>query len=221
MLAKRSRTTASGTKRRKFQRTSQSRSFGIGFRKNTGELKTVDVDQANYVADTTGSVTLLNGVATGTDFTDRIGRKTIMKSLYIQGYVSAIDNTVSNNLSRLIVVYDNQSNGGAPAVLDVLKQATSISQINLNNRDRFKILVNKTFPIAAIDNTATQALAGSPTIHKVKIFKRLKHEVLFNGTGATIASIATGSLYLITIGNTAAGTGGNFNLSTRVRFEDA
>jgi len=186
-----------------------------------GERKTIDVDQANYVADTTGSVTLLNGVATGTDFTDRIGRKIIMRSLYIQGYVAAIDNTVSPNISRLIVVYDNQSNGAAPAVLDVLKQASSISQINLNNRDRFKILVNKTFPIAVIDNTATQALAGSPTIHKVKIFKKLRHEALFNGTTAAIGSIATGSIYMITIGNTAANTGGNFNLSSRVRFEDA
>lgn len=39
------------------------------------EKKVVDTASASYACDTTGSVTLLNGMAQGSDFTNRIGRK--------------------------------------------------------------------------------------------------------------------------------------------------
>jgi len=195
--------------------------FGVATRRSRDERKVIDVDPATYGANTTGTVTLLNGVATGTDFTDRIGRKIIMKSLYIRGVCKPEDDNIANTLARVLIVYDMQSNGAAPVVTDVLKSATSASQLNMNNRDRFKVLMDKQYAVGKVLDTATQAFAGSPTIHQLKKYKRLNLEVLFNGTTNVIGSIATGSVYMITIGNQAAGLGAEFLVSTRIRFIDA
>lgn len=187
-------------------------------RPNAQEYKTIDLDSTTKVADTTGTVTLLNGVATGDDFTDRDGRRITMTSLYIQGMVTAVDNVTGASLARLIVVYDKQANGAAPAITDVLKAADSYAQINLNNRSRFQIIADKRYALGPMSDTATQAFAGSPSVMPVKIYRKLNLETQYSGTGATIASIATGSLYMLTIGNQGAGGGSNFALSARVRF---
>lgn len=187
----------------------------------TGEKKTIDRTVNSFPADTTGTVNLLNGVATGTDFTERIGRKILIKSIYIQGIVQTLD-TVSNNcLNRLIVVLDKQPNGAAPAINDVLVSSNSTEQLNLNNRDRFRILADKRFATAQIDTTATQAFAGSPTCHVVKIYKKCNITTQYSGTTNGIGSLATNAIHMITVGNQVPGSGGNFILSARVRFVDA
>lgn len=186
-----------------------------------GEKKTIDVDSATYAADTTGTVTLLSEVATGTDFTDRIGRKINMKSVYVRGFLSPVDTTTSFCLSRLLIVYDNQPNGAAPAITDILKAATSVAQVNLNNRDRFKILIDKQFPLGNNNNTATQAISGSPNVHHVKVFRRLNLIEQFGGTTAAVGSITTGAIWMVTVGDNAAADGGVFKLCTRIRFTDA
>ena len=121
--------------------------FGVGVRRSRDERKVIDVDPALYAGDTTGSVTLLNGVATGTDFTDRIGRKIVMRSLYLRGTLSPVDGITLDNMCRVLIVYDMQSNGAAPAITDVLKSATSIAQLNMNNRDRFRVIMDKQFAV--------------------------------------------------------------------------
>lgn len=194
--------------------------WGSRQRVRASELNTVDVDEATYVADTTGSVTLLNGVAQGDDFTNRTGRKMTMKSLYIRGLVKNVDSVSGPNLARMIIVYDNQTNGAAPVITDILKAASSTSQINLNNRDRFRILCDQQYAIGAIDNTATQAYAAGPIVFDFKLYKKLNLETIFGGTTAAVASINTGSLYMITIGDQAAGAGSLFKLTTRIRFLD-
>lgn len=189
--------------------------------KSSAELKTVDVANFTGVADTTGLATLLNGVATGTDYTNRIGRKTTMKTLVIKGRVNAFDALCNDNLARLLVVYDKQSNNSAPVITDVLTASTSIANINLNNRDRFSILVDKVFYTGSQQNTATQSFSGSPSGHAINIYKRLNLECLFSGVDATAASIQTGSIYLFTIGDQTAGNGSSFSLCTRIRFQDS
>lgn len=194
--------------------------WGVRQRVRGNELNTIDVDSASYVADTTGTITLLNGVATGDDFTDRTGRKIVMKSLYIRGLVKNVDISSGPCLCRLLVVYDNQANGAAPVILDVLKEATSTSQFNLNNRDRFRIIMDKQYAIGAIDNTATQAYAAGPSIQVYKLYKKINLETIFSGVTNAIASIQTGSVYVITIGDQAANAGGTFKFTTRIRFVD-
>lgn len=194
--------------------------FGAGYRRSINEKKTVDVAPNSYVADTTGTVTLLNGIATGTDFTDRIGRKIILKSIFVRGLVGPVDTSTGTNCARILIVYDMQANGSAPAVTDILKTADSRDQINLNNRDRFKILFDKQWTLGPFDGV-TLGYIGAPSVANVKLYRRLNLETLFNGTTAAIGSIATGSIYMVTIGNQAAANGSSFQVSTRIRFVDA
>ena len=195
--------------------------FGASVRRRLRERKTVDVDPADYNITSTGSVTLLNGIATGTDFTNRIGRKIVMRSLNIRGFVYPEDTTTNTCTVRMIWVYDQQTNAAQPAVTDILKSADPTSQLNLDNRDRFKVLVDKEFINGKIDTTATQAIAISPAVWKFKKYKYLKHETLYNGVGATVGSIATGAIWMVLISNQAAGVAATTRLSTRIRFEDA
>jgi len=193
----------------------------FGTRRTMQEKKTVDVDPTTGLFDTTGTVTLLNGVAVGTDFTDRVGRKILMKSLFIRGCIGPVDNDTADNASRLLIVYDMQANGVAPAITDVLKSSSPYAQLNLNNRDRFKVLVDKLWNCGKSINTATQAVSNSPTVYSWKRYIRMSREVLFQGTAATVASIATGSVYLITLGDQAPNGGSKISYSCRIRFTDS
>jgi len=192
-----------------------------GTRRTGQEKKTVDVDPTVVAVNTTGSVTLLNGIATGTDFTDRIGRKVLLKSIQLRWQLEPTDQVVGGNLCRIVIVYDAQTNGAAPAVTDVLKSASPLANVNLNNRDRFQILFDKTYLQLFAANTATQAVAFGQAYFRGKLYRRLKHEMVFGGTTAAVGSIQTGSIYLITIGSNIATADSQLSFTSRIRFMDA
>jgi len=193
----------------------------FGTRRTMHEKKTVDVDTTAVSVNTTPSLTLLNGIAAGTDFTDRIGRKVILKSLQIRYGIEPTDQIVGVNHMRFLIVYDRQTNGAAPIITDILKASSPFSQMNLNNRDRFQVLWDKVHvqPFAA--NTATQAVSFGQTVWCGKKYRTLKHEMIFGGTAATVASIQTGSIYLLAVGTNTATADSTFIFNTRIRFIDA
>jgi len=59
---------------------------------------------------------------------------------------------------------------------------------------------------------------GSPCARWVKKFMKCNSEVIFSGTGATVGSIASGSLYLVLVG--ANNQSLDFDYAARVRFID-
>lgn len=180
----------------------------------------MDTAQFQSDFDTTGTLTLLNGVATGTDFTNRIGRKVCWKSILVQGNIQNEGDPSTTNLCRFMIFYDSQPNGAAPTVADVLTAATSTSPLNLNNRDRFRMIMDKFYALGSISTTATQAVSDRTTalIHK---YKKLNLETIFDGTTAAIGDIQSGSIYCLTMGTVAAGTTYEANVSIRLRFTDA
>jgi len=184
------------------------------------ELKVVDTAVANYALTTTGSVTLINGVATGTDFTNRIGRKVCWKSILIQGVTVPEDGGVAGTLGRIMLVYDSQPNGALPAVTDVLLTATSLAPLNLNNRDRFRVLWDKRVAMGYFDTTATQSVADRTTI-EVRKYRKCNLETVFDGTTAAIGDIQSGSIFMLTISNQPTGTGYNLSATLRLRFTDS
>jgi len=197
-----------------------------GYRPNKVEKKVADLTVANYVADTTGAVTTLALPILGSDMTNRIGRKIQMKSLYIRGVLqresTAVDTVHDACLCRLIIVYDKQPNGAVPAITDILVTSSSISQLNLNNRDRFQVIKDKQWVLGPYwtQSTATTSFAVADRVtYPVKIFKKLNLETVFNAAnGGTIADINTGALFMVTIGHRA--DGGSFSVCTRVRYDD-
>lgn len=182
------------------------------------ELKYVDVASAAYAADTTGSVTLLNGVAVGDDNTTRDGRQATMKSVQVRGQLRPESSSQTGCKCRLLLVWDNASAGATPTIADILTASTSNSFPLVNNARRFTILCDNSYVLGTVDTTATQTYAYSPGIHDVEIYKRIQSVTQYNGTGATAASIQNGALWMITIGDAA--NAGQFNVATRVRFTD-
>lgn len=187
----------------------------------TVELKLIDTAAAGYVCDTTGTVTLMNGVAQGTDFTNRIGRKYTNTSIQLEGSIQPLDTTTGPTKCRVMVIYDKQPNGSLPAITDVLTASTSNAFMNLNNRDRFIVIHQENVTIGGVSNVATQSFAQAPSVYNVSVFKKIKMETINDGTGAGIGDIQSGSIFLLTIGDQAAGAGGSFVGALRVRFSDA
>lgn len=184
-------------------------------------MKTIDTDTVLSNVSLVGAVQLLNGVAQGTDFTDRIGRKIILKSLFfrVNFFPSATTAAPTGTTVRLLIVYDCQTNGAAPLVSDILQSGNYDSPINLNNRDRFKVLYDKFIMMCATAYTAGTLAAGDPCPKMLTKYKKMYMEQIFGGTANTVGSIQTGSIYamLIASANNTVQADSYF----RVRFEDA
>lgn len=180
------------------------------------ELKVIDTAVATYVFDTTGTVTLLNGAAVGSDFTDRIGRKSMFKSLLLQGLVAPVSGAVSS-LNRIMLVYDTQPNGALAVVTDVLNTANAASMLNLNNRDRFEILWDEYFETGFY----TAGAVADRTSRPVRQYQEFDLPTVYGGAGATVASVQTGALLLLTVGTQLAAAGATFVGAVRVRFVDS
>lgn len=184
------------------------------------EQKVIDSGTQNTNFSAAGAVGLMNGVALGTDYTDRIGRKIVLKSIFMKFTIQpSTTSCPSGDSVRLLVVYDSQTNGAAPAVGDILNSATHIAPMNLNNRDRFKVLFDKHMTTEGNAFTAGAITAGASTPKFTKFYKKLDHEMIFQGTAATVGSIATGAIWLLLIN--LQGNLTNVYYNCRVRFEDA
>lgn len=202
-----------------------------GYRLNVIEKKVNDIDVGTINVHNGGVFSLLACPMLGTDFTARIGRKITLKSVYVRGMAQsqvgttdAATNSSAQQL-RMILFIDFQPNGAAPATTDLLRTAAPASQLQLNNRDRFKILSDKIFIVDPymFSSTAGSTFATACNQAKnVKVYKKINQEVIFNSTnGGTIADITSGALYMFWIGTVASGANDSiFVGSTRVRYVD-
>jgi len=183
--------------------------------RSIGEKKNVDVQSfANIVAAGTGAVqTLLNGIANGNTSTTRVGRRVMMKSLFVRFGAGLASTTAGNSPIRLVIVYDKQTNANAPAITDVFTENTIYSLNNLANNRRFTIIVDE-----EIESLGT----GGPQGFYKTIYRKMNLPIEFNETAGTgVNAITTGSVYAFVWQNgnliTAAPT--NF-LQTRIRYVD-
>jgi hypothetical protein len=91
--------------------------------------------------------------------------------------------------------------------------------MNLNNRDRFQVLMDIRKQMGSYLFTAVPSLSsGSPQNAFWKKYKKCSKEVVFSGTANTIGSISTGALYLFFIGDFAGVA--MIDYYTRCRFSD-
>lgn len=187
------------------------------------EKKYIDTAAADYACNTTGSVTCLNLCNEGTGVSQRVGRKICLKSVQVRGRVNPVDNTTVDQCVRVMLIWDKQVNGVIATIAEILSAATSESFMNLDNRERFVVIMDKQFVLGAQDSAT--GYTGSPTIHPINKYKKLPEGsfTIYDGTGAGIADINTGALYLVTIGDqtAASAVGGTARLACRVRYTDS
>jgi len=178
-----------------------------------GEFKSVDV-QATLAVDTNFNVQLLNGIARGDEIFERTGREVLMKSISVRGSAYVTSGTGIDQIFRFLVVYDRQTNATAITAGLVIDPVNSCGSRDLENRHRFKILMDRTFTMNASAEPGSRAF--------FQFYRRLAHPITFNsGDAGTVADITTGSIYLIAIGNVAPGaTAGSILVGSRIRYLD-
>lgn len=187
------------------------------------EKKVIDTALANYDVNATGSVTLISGCATGTDYTERIGRRTNITAIQLRGRMQVQTDSASTTpqCGRVMIVEDMQCNGVIAAITDILQTANVHSFNNLNNRERFKIHYDQVFDFGVFSQTTDQSFATN-LMHHFEVYKPVNIPVVYEGTSNTIGSISSGAIYLVFIGSTAAGTNDILAPTTcRIRFVDA
>jgi len=197
------------------------------------EKKAVDLPNASYALDTTGTVTAINLIRTGSGYNNRVGRKISMTSVEIRGYIAANGATPAEQPTRIMILYDKQANGALPAVTDVLQaidQAGNVttnatSPRNLDKRDRFVCVYDEykiafgTSGVAGVDLNTDES---TTIIHKYIRLPNLVTQYQADSSPAVIGDIATGSLFLLTFGQLANGaTSHIFQGTVRLRYKDA
>lgn len=196
--------------------------FGLWNGRRAVELKTIDNNAAPISSNipSTGNISLLSGVAAGTDYNQRVGRKITMRSLLLRINLTALSTTTqaTGDSIRIIVFYDTQTNGAVPLVADVLQSVFYTSPLNLNNRDRFKVIMDKTIGVEACTYTAGALVAGSPRQRDITKYRKFRLEAIYSGTGATVGSIATGGIFVLYISQ--QNNFNNITIDSRVRFVD-
>lgn len=197
------------------------------------EKKVYDITSNNAQVHNGGFIISLCTPSLGSDMNERNGRRICMKSVSIKGYIvlDAALGIVSPELAdaqliRVCLIWDYQPNGALPTIANIFTTNAPWAQLNLNNRDRFKMLHNETFTLDAFlyNNTATQSLAGlGRTAKHLDIYKRLSgRDTIFNGNNSgSVTSIASGNLLLVCVGSASPGAGdAHIYWSGRVRYED-
>lgn len=206
--------------RRESTLTIQSKRVGgyATYGKSTGERKFIDTDITTTIGPNTNQFsvgTLLNGLQLGSSASQRIGRKVVLKSILIR-YNFAVQNTTTwATPVRILVVYDKQANGSAPAITDILLTDHISSQNNLSNKDRF----------VTIFDHMTGVLTGSSADSYIRIdnlYKKLNLETMYNANDTgLIGDIASGSLYVFFGSSARLQTAGLVqDTRVRVRYTD-
>lgn len=199
------------------------------------ELKAFDLASSNRnftaIAGPPG-FTVLNAMVLGSDYFNRIGRKISMKSLHLRGAIYPLGVASANvSVLRTIVFYDSQPDAGAPLITDLIQDAnaggasSSLSEINLNNRERFLILRDKMWymgPSAANQAGQTVLNDGQQCLVFNEFIKLKGLDAIYNGTnGGTAADLTSGALFIVCFTDNVGTTNSwALTFTSRLRYWD-
>lgn len=209
---------------------------------NNKERKYYDTPAQTWSVNTAGTFVLAHIPVRGSDYNNRIGRKTLIRSIYLRGQIvlqpaKSVEEhpdtlrIVRAQVGRLIILLDTQPNGVAATTANLLSANNPFSHLNPDNRDRFRVLKDKLYtfdpwiykPLAAAAGAQSNMTAFNRTNYAIKIYKKLNIETVFNDSNdQTIAAINTNALYVFFIGSHGADADLELKaeLSFRVRFDD-
>lgn len=216
-----------------------------------GEVKGLDVTNATtcttntvvaWTLNATGKLNCLNLITTGSSSWNRIGRKVALKSFRLRGFLTATNNAAAGPegpiLQRMVLLYDKQPNGALPTIGDIFLDQASVaadssntsvtSGLNLNNRDRFEVLLDRQYYSPPTNtgtglstNTGLVATCDPMTFDWYIHLRNREVHYKADSSPAVIGDIATGSLVFITFGNVTAGQEPySLTASIRIRYSD-
>jgi len=180
------------------------------------ELKNCEINVTSSIAfGGTGTITnILNATAQGTATNQRVGRKYRMTSFECRWQIQQLAGTVGGSPYRIMVVYDKQTNGLAPAITDIVNFDQFTGFKNLDNLDRFVTIADFiTEPTSPQNNLA---IGGH-------FYRKMDLESIWEGnlTGGAVAQCLTGSVFMIFWANGSQTVSSpSVTYFTRIRYTD-
>lgn len=204
------------------------------------EIKAVDIS-INAGFTTAGSVIPLNLISAGSSFFQRIGRRIELKSLQTMLQLNptppqASDSYPSMTL-RILIVYDSQTNGAIPTLADIIQSTNQVGTnftsnlglLNLNNRDRFTVIRDIKLVSPGYSTDANNDVSFTGTADQINWRTMIDEystkckgcltQYKADSSPAVIGDIATGGIFLVTLGFGAISTW-NLDGTVRLRFKD-
>lgn len=162
-----------------------------------------------------GAFTCISLLQLGDDVGNREGRKINIESIQAKIRFEQNASATAPVTIRVIFFQDKQSNGANPVLADLL-DTTSAGGVdalrNLNNRSRFKILMDRRYSMGVF--------AGDICEVTDEYYDKRKHDIIFNALNAgNIGDIQTGALFFLWISDVAANNPGGI-MNTRIRFTE-
>lgn len=186
------------------------------------EVKYFDVSVSVDPVGTSGSiVSSINLIPEGTDPSERIGRKIVVRSLHCKSRLQ-LDHTTGDSSScgivRIMWFVDKQTNGAAATVLDILNSADWDSFRNMENGSRFQILSDKTHFMNKTSGAGDGATNDWPQYCKnYKFNKRCNIPITFDGATGALTEICCNNIGLLLITESTASVP-SFLGKVRVRY---
>lgn len=156
------------------------------------EEKNLDVDASTNPTQT-GVLTLLSGLAQGTDVGNRVGDVIKVTKISWFGRLALASAVTTFSTVRLIMFRDMEIQGSVPVLADIMETTTGSSTVrsplNFINRKRFSIMWDQ---MVVLDATSrfSEVIRGEITLNKA---------VRYRGTGNTVAATAEGTIYWLFI----------------------
>lgn len=172
------------------------------------EKKVVDTVSTGTAISSTPSFVLLNGLATGTDRTDRTGDsvKMIFEMLRIKATIHA---SATGTTIRIILLRDKQTNAALPTASQLFESSTNImSPLSLTWGKRYMIYCDKWVKL-------NQDFPEKTFMCK----RRLKFHTKFGGNTTAITDISTNSFLMVLWSDEATNTP-TVEYYNRMRFID-
>lgn len=168
-------------------------------------------------------------VPQGASEKERIGRRIKVMSLNVHAFLRLLPQTDEDNTTstaRIWVVQDKQTNGTTFGATDMLETDTVGTQFfafnKLANKDRFKVLYDRKFPVSAYTQVGATPTSGATEI-PVDIYLDFKKNPIVIEysdllSGGETTTQRSNSLWVCALATTA--TVLTFNGNCRIRFVD-
>lgn len=181
------------------------------------ETKIIDNAVSTNPIAGTSTVDFISGCAIGDTISSREGHVIHITSVEIRLDFRADPNvTVDSHIRVLLVRQNNNSEGVAPFITDVLASDDTNGLPNIANRGDYTVYMDRTMLVPQNDLTANSAVK---LINFKQVFNVPKRAT-YDGDTAAITDSEAGHFYLMFMCDRASPDQGNFSGNVRVSFKD-
>ncbi len=194
------------------------------------ELKFHDLDIDDAIVASTGTINPASAscviIQQGTTESTRLGRKITIKSINWRWTITlpefdAQDTPGPDDVLRVILFQDKQTNGATATVTGILESADFQSFNNLANKSRFRTLMDRTYALnyQSLASDGAAVVSGAALTIQDSFFKKCNIAIEYDNT-ATDGSLATQRSNNIAVLLISSSNVSRFASKMRLRFSD-